>query len=128
MLFLMGENGIILKDQKEKNYLFARYIKKNKIENSKGVMKTLGEYFGDVDESANSNNKWSVALQKLIKYRNYLKTRYYDSHYLVLIGGDYDNPNSAFFAIFYNDILNQLKHNCEIEKEKAGDILDDIRK
>ena len=45
-----------------------------------------------------------------------------------MIGGDFNNPKSAFCATFNDDILNKITRNGNITKDKAQEELDVIRK
>lgn len=103
-------------------------IEKNKLDDNNGILEIIGNYYWNVNERANSNIKNNVELQKLIRYRDLLKVNYEKTHYLIMIGGDFNNPNAAFCATFNDDILNKIMKHENITKEKAQQELDLVRK
>ncbi len=101
-------------------------IEKTKIKET-DILRIVGDYFWNVNEKANPNIKGSTALNDLIRFRDDLKGTYKDSHYFIMIGGDYNNPRAAYFATFHDDILNKIASDLGHTKEKAQELLDDTR-
>ena len=115
--------------KKKESFICPLYlIEKEKLDDKSGILSVLGEYYWNVNEKANSNIKNHTALQELIKYRDLLKKEYEETHYLIMIGGDYNNPKSAFCSTFNEDILNKISKASGGTKEEAQQELDNVRK
>lgn len=101
-------------------------IQKDTIENHRDEYQYLGNYFWNVDESINSNTRNTPALLSFFENRNLLKSKYEETHYLI-IAGIKINEKHAYFSTFNTDLVNKFSDNFNIEKEKATDVLDVIK-
>ena len=102
-------------------------IEKSKIPTSKrGLFSVVSDFFWSADETVNANIKSNKELQEFIRYKNTLKGKYINTHYLVLIGTCYDDLKGAFCATFQSAILTEIKNILIIESPSES--LLDVKK
>ena len=96
------------------------------------LFENISNYFWEADEKINANFKSTPELGKWLTYKEHIKRKYNDSHYLILIGIRYSTSRDAYFATFDDDIkrnLISLKFfkNEEEENKKLSELMQTIK-
>lgn len=103
-------------------------IDKTKISGGKqALFEVISNFFWTVDESINANIKSNSELQSFLKYRDELKIKYEKTHYLVLMGVNFDNAKDAYCATFQNAVEKELSSKMVKSEEEAKSSLNEIK-
>lgn len=104
-------------------------IEKKKIPTSRqGLFAVISDFFWNTDEATNANVKSNKELKEFIRYKDVLKERYKDTHYLILIGTSYDNPKGVHCATFQGALEKELENKLLKDSAQAKDALMDVKK
>lgn len=104
-------------------------IEKRKIPTSKqALFSVVSDFFWNVSETTNANIKSNKELQALLKYKNDLQDRYRDTHYLILIGTNYDNLKGAYCATFHNALEKELESKLLKKDHELQESLMEIKR
>ena len=93
---------------------------------NKSLLEAVSEYFWGADKTTNANFNTVTGLKKWLEYRDLLKSKYKDSHYLLLIGKGYAAQKDAYFATFDEDLKSKISHIVGSNESGKDKVLSDF--
>lgn len=88
-------------------------------------VKIVSDFFWDLKQELGTGVFAAQATKELIEYKDSLKEKYYDSHYLVLVGVSNNKPG-AFFSSSYDVAVKKRLGESEEEQTKRANAVKDI--
>ena len=79
----------------------------------------VSNYFWSDALEKNASIVRTAALNELLEYRNTLR-RFEKTHYLILVGSEYDSPNAYFSSSFDNPVKRLFSEEESNQKERAN--------
>lgn len=102
-------------------------IDKNKIDtNTKHLFDVVSDFYWNVSKDFNANTKKSTALTNFIQYRDLLKEKYINTHYLILIGISIESNKDAFCATFHSVLKDEIMKKLVKDEDGAQEVLNKI--
>ena len=102
-------------------------ISKSEVTSScKKNIEIVSNYFWGEQCEINVHTRTNKALIEFIEYRNRLKHRYENTHYLIMIGVSYNSGREAFFGSSFNNDVLELLGSVHEDAQKAANQIRDI--
>lgn len=92
------------------------------------LVEVMSHFFWNVDETINPNIRSNIELQNFLRYRDELKLKYEKTHYILLIGVNYENAKDAYFATFQYALEKEISTKLPKTEEEVKNSLNEIKK
>lgn len=114
-------------EKKSEAYICPLFlIPKNKVPtNKKNDFEIVSNYFWSDAPEKNPNIVRAAGVSEFLEYRNSLR-KYEKTHYLILIGSEYDTPGAYFSSSFDNIIKRMFSDDENEQRERANTLKNHI--
>ena len=85
------------------------------------LLENISDYLWKANPNINANFKSTPELKKWLDFKDNLKAKYRDTHYLILIGARYAASKDAYFATLDEDLKKYLKEKIRYEDSDEAD-------